>query len=61
MFIALPDAVLHAIRMLNEAGFDAYAVGGCVRDSLMGIAPEDWDITTSATPDEMQCVFEEYR
>ena len=57
MFNALPDAVLHAIQKLNEAGYEAYAVGGCVRDSLMGKAPQDWDITTSATPDEMQDVF----
>ena len=57
MFIHLPDAVLHAIQVLNAAGFEAYAVGGCVRDSLMGKTPEDWDITTSATPAEMQTVF----
>lgn len=61
VFIALPDAVLHAIRQLNDAGYEAYTVGGCVRDSLMGCTPEDWDITTSATPDEMQTVFRDYR
>lgn len=61
MFITLPDAVLHAIQHLNKAGFEAYAVGGCVRDSLMGKSPEDWDITTSATPEEMQAVFHEHR
>lgn len=61
MFIQLPDAVLHAIQMLNAAGFEAYAVGGCVRDSLMEKTPGDWDVTTSATPSEMQTVFEAYR
>lgn len=61
MFISLPNAVLHAIQRLNAAGFEAYTVGGCVRDSLMGKSPEDWDITTSATPSEMQAVFGEYR
>ena len=61
MLKTLPDAVLHAILTLNDAGFEAYVVGGCVRDSLMGKIPEDWDITTSATPDELQVVFGEYR
>lgn len=60
MFIQLPDAVVHAIAKLNAAGYEAYAVGGCVRDSLLGKAPTDWDITTSATPDEMQVVFANY-
>lgn len=57
MFISLPAAVLQAIRALNVAGFEAYAVGGCVRDSLLGKKPLDWDITTSATPAQMQSVF----
>ena len=61
MLMTLPDAVLHAILTLNNAGFEAYVVGGCVRDSLMGKIPEDWDITTSATPDQLQGVFGEYR
>lgn len=61
MFISLPDAVLHAIQLLNDAGFEAYAVGGCVRDALLGKAPEDWDVTTSASPTEMQTVFADYR
>lgn len=60
VFIHLPDAVLHAIQVLNAAGFEAYAVGGCVRDSLFGKTPEDWDITTSATPAELQIVFGAY-
>lgn len=61
MQIILPSAVSSAIQQLNNAGYEAYAVGGCVRDSLMGIAPKDWDITTSATPAEMQTVFADSR
>ena len=61
MFILLPDAVLQAIQTLNNAGFEAYAVGGCVRDSLLGKTPLDWDVTTSATPAEMQAVFTDFK
>ena len=58
MRIELPEDVLRILRRLNEAGHRAYAVGGCVRDSLLGIAPHDWDICTSALPEEMRAVFE---
>lgn len=61
MDIMLPDAVLHALVLLNTSGYDAYIVGGCVRDSMLGCEPDDWDIATSATPDEIQEVFREYR
>ena len=61
MQIILPSAVSTAIQQLNNAGYEAYAVGGCVRDSLMGTEPKDWDITTSATPAEMQMVFADSR
>ena len=40
------------MEKLEKAGYEAYAVGGCVRDKLLGIAPEDWDIATSALPEE---------
>ncbi len=53
----LPLEVQTVIEKLNEAGFEAYAVGGCVRDLLLGKEPKDWDITTSANPDEIQKVF----
>ncbi|MBQ7124033.1 MAG: HD domain-containing protein [Oscillospiraceae bacterium] len=43
--------------MLESAGFEAYAVGGCVRDSLLGKVPTDYDVTSSAAPDEMKAVF----
>lgn len=55
--IVLPVAVKSIIHILEQAGFEAYAVGGCVRDSLMGREPEDWDITTSASPQEMKNLF----
>jgi len=53
----LPAPVLSILSRLRAAGFSAYAVGGCVRDSLLGKAPGDWDICTSALPEEMQQVF----
>lgn len=49
----LPEGVRALLRALEQAGFEAYAVGGCVRDTLLGRAPHDWDITTAATPDEV--------
>ena len=57
MHIKLPDSVKKVIGRLEEAGYEAYAVGGCVRDSLMGQTPHDWDITTSAKPDEVKSCF----
>ena len=48
----LPDYVKRLIDLLESAGYEAYAVGGCVRDMLLGQEPYDYDITTSATPDE---------
>ena len=55
--IRLPENVRYIIGQLEEAGYEAYAVGGCVRDSLLGRLPEDWDITTSAKPEEVKKVF----
>ena len=56
-----PKPVEKALQMLYNANMEAYAVGGCVRDSLLGKTPNDWDITTSATPKEVEQVFEGYR
>ena len=53
----LPKEVKKAISMLETSGFEAYAVGGCVRDSLLGKTPTDFDITTSALPEETKLVF----
>ena len=53
----LPVHVLDLLNRLKESGFSAYVVGGCVRDSLLGLTPHDWDICTSALPEQMQSVF----
>ena len=50
--IQMPEKVKNIIKTIQAAGFEAYAVGGCVRDSLLGRIPNDWDITTSAKPEE---------
>ena len=55
-FTISPQAA-KALRALEAAGYEAYLVGGCVRDDLMGIPPHDYDITTSARPDEIKRVF----
>ena len=55
--LSLPAHVSDLLARLEQAGFSAYAVGGCVRDSLLGLTPHDWDICTSALPDQMQAVF----
>lgn len=57
MQIQLPDKVHKIINTLEEAGYEAYAVGGCVRDSVLGREPDDWDITTSARPEETKSLF----
>ena len=53
----LPIYVENVIRRLNEYGFECYAVGGCVRDRLLGFTPGDYDICTSAMPEEMKTCF----
>ena len=55
--IKLPSNVEYIIHQLERAGYEAYAVGGCVRDSLLGRVPGDWDITTSARPEQVKAVF----
>lgn len=59
--IICPSYVNTAIRLLNNGGFKAYAVGGCVRDMIMGREPNDWDMTTSALPEETMEVFSGFR
>lgn len=59
--IVLPGPVDTALRLLEEAGFEAWVVGGCTRDALLGDVPHDWDITTSARPEETLLVFSDYR
>lgn len=55
--IEFPRPVVRLIRTLNEAGYEAYAVGGCVRDALLGRQPNDWDLTTSALPEQIKACF----
>lgn len=55
--VEIPSNITRILDMLESAGFEAYIVGGCVRDSLMGIQPHDYDITTSALPEETERVF----
>ncbi len=57
----LPDHIGTCIRMLEEAGFAAYAVGGCVRDAFLGLEPQDYDLCTNARPDEIRRVFAGFR
>jgi poly(A) polymerase/tRNA nucleotidyltransferase (CCA-adding enzyme) len=53
----IPKEVLEVVEKLKENGFEAYIVGGCVRDFLRGVEPEDWDVTTNAKPEEIMKIF----
>ena len=53
----IPEKAAMVIKELMDHGFEAYAVGGCVRDSILGRRPEDWDITTSARPEQVKHIF----
>lgn len=55
--ILIPDGAKQILDTLTAAGYEAYAVGGCVRDSLLGREPQDWDITTSARPEQVKALF----
>ena len=57
MIIELPKQVKQIIETLQEQGYEAYAVGGCVRDAMLGRVPQDWDITTSALPRQVKALF----
>ena len=57
MQIQLPEAVRWILNELQKHGQDAYAVGGCVRDTILGRSPQDWDITTSARPEQVKAIF----
>ena len=59
--ITIPNAAELIISRLEEHGFEAYVVGGCVRDSIMGIPPHDWDICTSALPEQIIEVFSDLK
>ena len=53
----IPPEILRVPEMLEKAGYEAYLVGGCVRDLLQGIVPKDWDVTTNATPEQIIATF----
>ena len=55
--IHIPDKARYIIEKIEAAGYEAYAVGGCVRDSILGHIPQDWDITTSARPEQVKALF----
>lgn len=55
--INIPQYALTVVKQLEKFGFEAYVVGGCVRDSLLGITPKDWDVCTNATPQDVLRVF----
>ena len=61
MNITVPSYVTEALEQLTHYGYHAYVVGGCVRDSLLGREPADWDVCTNATPEEMLMAFRRYR
>lgn len=54
----IPPQIIHIISTIEKAGFEAWVVGGCVRDLFLGRKPKDWDITTNATPEMLQSLFE---
>ena len=56
-YIEIPEKVKWILQVLRDNGHEAYIVGGCVRDSIMGRTPEDWDITTSAAPRQVKALF----
>ncbi len=56
----LPESVRMCLHALEQAGFEAYAVGGCVRDSLLGLTPHDYDLCTNATPEDTARIFSGY-
>lgn len=58
MRIKMPAAVNMIIEVLQQRGYEAFAVGGCVRDSILGRIPDDWDITTSASPYQVKELFQ---
>ena len=57
----LPKTVIYIIEKLIDSKFEAYVVGGCVRDSIMGITPKDWDVTTNANPDQIKYIFSDLK
>ena len=61
MNLYLPKNVFDIISKIEDKGFECYAVGGCVRDMLLGLTPKDYDLTTNAKPDEIMSIFKDYK
>jgi len=59
--IAIPREVEDLIKILEHSGYEGYIVGGCVRDSLIGKSPNDWDLTTNAKPEDITKIFSNYQ
>ncbi|XKT75280.1 MAG: CCA tRNA nucleotidyltransferase [Patescibacteria group bacterium UBA2103] len=57
MKFSIPKEVEHVVETLTKGGYDAYLVGGCTRDLLIGRTPKDWDVTTNATPEQITALF----
>ena len=57
MTYSLPNEIIECLTILKNAGIDAYLVGGCVRDMIMGLTPDDYDITTNASPEKIKSLF----
>ena len=56
--IVMPERVKAILDVLHDKGYEAYIVGGCVRDSILGTEPKDWDVCTSARPDEVEDIID---
>lgn len=59
MKYTIPKEVVSVVETLQKSGYEAYLVGGCVRDIFLGITPKDWDVTTNAHPEQIQGIFED--
>ena len=59
MILEIPKNAETILHILEKAGYEAYVVGGCVRDSILGRSPDDWDITTSAKPEQVKALFQQ--
>ena len=57
MILEIPKNAETILHILEKAGYEAYVVGGCVRDSILGRSPDDWDMTTSAKPEQVKALF----
>lgn len=55
--LKIPKSLKKILQIIESSGFEAFIVGGCVRDSLLGLSPKDWDITTNATPEQVMEIF----